>query len=329
MYNIDMEDTKICKKCNSEYPIIFFNRDLSRKDGLFPWCNNCKKQSGIKSYHKNREKNHQKRKEWRENNKDIKRQMDKDYRGKLKARNISDIVVPKTKVCPKCLDIKQSKDYFKNSSSKDYLSTYCKDCTKDKTHTSYETHKEKRKISQKQYCEKNKEAVKKRKQDYYVKKNKEIKEYKKKWAHKNKDKIVKRQLEYRKNNREKLNLYHTNRKKEDIEYRVLCSLRIRLCQALHRNKKSDHTMNLIGCSTNELVKFIESHFSCGMSWENYGTGNGKWSIDHTRPCSSFDLSIPEQQEECFNYSNLRPMWNIDNFKKNSLYNGQYIRRKKQ
>jgi hypothetical protein len=45
-----------------------------------------------------------------------------------------------------------------------------------------------------------------------------------------------------------------------------------------------------------------------MSFDNYG----EWEIDHIRPCSSFDLSDPKQQEECFHYTNLQPLWKHDN-----------------
>ncbi len=57
-----------------------------------------------------------------------------------------------------------------------------------------------------------------------------------------------------------------------------------------------------------------------MSWENYGKGdNGRgmqeWHIDHIKPCASFDLSKPEQQKLCFNYTNLQPLWAEENMKK--------------
>ena len=41
----------------------------------------------------------------------------------------------------------------------------------------------------------------------------------------------------------------------------------------------------------------------------------KNNIDHIKPCFSFDLSIPSQQEECFHYSNQRPLWKTDNLKR--------------
>lgn len=50
-----------------------------------------------------------------------------------------------------------------------------------------------------------------------------------------------------------------------------------------------------------------------MSWENYGIRG--WHIDHIKPCASFDLSIIEEQKECFHYTNLQPLWWHENLAK--------------
>ena len=70
-------------------------------------------------------------------------------------------------------------------------------------------------------------------------------------------------------------------------------------------------MELIGCSISDLVKHLENQFIEGMSWKNYG----KWHIDHIRPCASFNLLNEDEQRACFHYSNLQPLWAIDNLKK--------------
>lgn len=80
-------------------------------------------------------------------------------------------------------------------------------------------------------------------------------------------------------------------------------------------------MKLVGCSLEQLKKHLQSKFTKGMTWENYGTGwHGKgmkeWHIDHIRPCASFDLSKASEQKKCFNYSNLQPLWAKDNLSKN-------------
>jgi hypothetical protein len=71
------------------------------------------------------------------------------------------------------------------------------------------------------------------------------------------------------------------------------------------------TEELLGCTISFFIKHLEKHFRPGMSWENYG----KWHIDHIIPCAAFDLGDPSQQRQCFHYTNLRPLWAIQNLKK--------------
>lgn len=77
--------------------------------------------------------------------------------------------------------------------------------------------------------------------------------------------------------------------------------------------KACKTTRLIGCTVEELRHHLEAQFADGMSWDNYGR-NG-WHVDHIRPCASFDLTDPEQQRQCFHYTNLQPLWAADNIRK--------------
>ena len=54
---------------------------------------------------------------------------------------------------------------------------------------------------------------------------------------------------------------------------------------------------------------LESHFLPGMSWGN----RGLWHIDHTIPLASAETES-ELLRLC-HFSNTRPMWARDNFKK--------------
>jgi hypothetical protein len=76
------------------------------------------------------------------------------------------------------------------------------------------------------------------------------------------------------------------------------------------------------CSIDEFKKYIESLWSLGMSWDNYGFGNNKWNIDHIIPCSFFQYYIqdPVEQYMCFRWNNCQPMWQIDNLKKSDKIN---------
>jgi hypothetical protein len=112
--------------------------------------------------------------------------------------------------------------------------------------------------------------------------------------------------------------YKKDRRKNDPNFHIAETLRCRVRQALFRvgATKSDTTVELIGCSFAYLRGHLEAQFQHGMSWNNYGYGDDKWHIDHDRLIASFsDLTDPLQQRSCFHYSNLRPLWQPDNFSK--------------
>lgn len=142
----------------------------------------------------------------------------------------------------------------------------------------------------------------------------------------NKDERLAKQKIYVAANRERRN--HKSRewnkrnpeKRREIERkryeknRALCNLRSRMYKALKGYTKGASTLPLTGVESIEQLKaYIESKFQPGMSWDNYGL----WHIDHIKPCSAFDFSITEQQFECFHYTNLQPLWKLDNLKKGS------------
>jgi hypothetical protein len=102
--------------------------------------------------------------------------------------------------------------------------------------------------------------------------------------------------------------YKKHKKATDVNYRMRVNLSKRLYYALDRtNKKSASIIELLGCDIVFLRNHLESKFLPTMTWDNYGT---LWHIDHILPCVSFDLSCPEQQNKCFHYSNLQPLFAI-------------------
>jgi hypothetical protein len=137
------------------------------------------------------------------------------------------------------------------------------------------------------------------------------------WRLSHPDKVKARQDRWRAKNKAKLVAYQVeyNRQRFDTDplFRVATNLRKRIRDAIKRGIKSDKTMNLLGCSLEELKRHIENLWQPGMSWENYGMYG--WHIDHVKPCAVFDLSDPEQQRACFHWSNLQPLWAGDNIRK--------------
>ena len=123
-------------------------------------------------------------------------------------------------------------------------------------------------------------------------------------------------LEYKRNswrkNKRKYLEYAKKRRLSNPSSKIASNMRSRMWHVLKGASKSKPTMELLGCSIDRLWIHLESQFVDGMTRENYG----EWHVDHIIPCSFFDLTDPEQQKECFHYTNLQPLWAIDNLIKN-------------
>jgi hypothetical protein len=74
-------------------------------------------------------------------------------------------------------------------------------------------------------------------------------------------------------------------------------------------------MRFVGCSVLQLIAHLESQFSEGMTWQNYGREG--WHVDHFFPVAKADLADPAHLRAAFNWRNCRPMWGADNFKKSA------------
>lgn len=116
-----------------------------------------------------------------------------------------------------------------------------------------------------------------------------------------------------------------NRIKKSRELRAIQKIKINLRHRLKKiiktiQKKTKITIckrsEMLGCSATDFKRHIESQFKTGMSWENYGK---EWHIDHIRPCVAFDLNKVEEQIKMNNYTNLQPLWAIENMMKGDTY----------
>ena len=105
---------------------------------------------------------------------------------------------------------------------------------------------------------------------------------------------------------------YRERKKDDPNWLLRKNLAGRVREAVKKqySEKAYKSMELIGCTIQELREHLESQFTEGMTWENMGRGG--WHIDHIIPCAFFDLTKPSHQKVCFNWQNLQPLWESDN-----------------
>lgn len=141
--------------------------------------------------------------------------------------------------------------------------------------------KEKRRISNKKYREKNKEK---------------IKQMKKEWRERNKDKVK----GYRKNTREK-----------DPLFRVKRSVRRAINKHVKKRgyTKKAKSFKILGCPFDVFKQHIERQFQKGMTWDNYGD----WHLDHIIPMAS--ATTEEEVLKLNHYTNFQPLWAEDNLKK--------------
>lgn len=107
--------------------------------------------------------------------------------------------------------------------------------------------------------------------------------------------------------------YMRRMRRTNLAFKIASNLRARVKAAIQGRAKAAHTLDLLGCTVEELRAHLEAQFKPDMTWENYGRYG--WHIDHIRPCASFDLTDPDQQRTCFHYSNLQPLWATENHSK--------------
>jgi hypothetical protein len=206
-----------------------------------------------------------------------------------------------TKVCTKCNEEKENAEFPFRTDRQKYR-TWCKICEVERV---------------RKYTSENKELVKVSQAAKYQKHKEKYHATQKEWIQKN----LERHREYRR-------VYMGDRYKNDINFRLANALRSRVRGAFKSGggKKTVLTMDLIGCTIEELWIHLESRFTEGMTRENYGrpTEGPGWEIDHIRPCISFNLEDPEEQKKCFHWTNLQPLWAIDNMKKGAKWDDDEV-----
>jgi hypothetical protein len=280
-------ETKKCSKCGQVKEIINFSKNNKTKDKLHCSCKECDKEK----HHKNRERNILNMRNYKKNN----------------SEKLNEYYL-------------KNKENYKNyrESNKDLIKIYMKDYyisnqskRKEYNEKNSEIFKEKRK----EYNEKNSDLLKKKRKEYYFKNKEKISEYNKNYRKNNIDKELIRVKNYYENNKkdiinkstirslEKRRNYPIERLKHNVRNRV------REFLSYKNIKKTSKTFEIVGCTPQELKIYIEQKFVDGMDWDN----QGKWHIDHIVPLSS-GTNEEEIYKLCY-FTNLQPLWAIDNIKK--------------
>jgi hypothetical protein len=199
------------------------------------------------------------------------------------------------KTCSKCEIEKPVELFSKNKTSKDGYASYCIEC--------YDLHfvkpkHEERKSYWREHYQDNSEKRKKDAREYFEENKEKIREYKKDYYESNKE-VIKAKVKKR----------HYDRRENDELYDLICHMRVVVYRYI--KNKSKRTMDIIGCSPEELRSHIESLWQPDMTWDNH-THDG-WHIDHIKPLSS--ATTEEEIYMLNHYTNLQPLWAADNLRK--------------
>lgn len=194
------------------------------------------------------------------------------------------------KFCYECSSIKKIIEFGKNKSTFSGLQAICKECKVKKDLSYRNMLKDKGTYKKSKQDEYNKNIEKYR--DYSIKYNKEKRDYK---------------LEYQ----------TTLKLREKNPLRKLANaVRNRLLSGLkYRNfKKSSPSIKILGADWVTIEAHISKQFLKNMSWSNHG----EWHIDHVIPLAS--ATTEDEFFKLCHYSNLQPLWKLDNLKKGTKLN---------
>lgn len=226
------------------------------------------------------------------------------------------------RTCNRCAEF-QAWDYFwKDNREASGYGACCKKCANNDRNSS----RAKKKVPIVPKSKKppvDPEILKQRKKEYGIKyreANREhMKVYFKTRYSENREKFREYQLDRQQKgcHKFKVNKRRRERLQQDDFFRFKTALRNRLRLGFKTRglSKTRRTIEYIGMSYCELRAYIEDKFLPGMAWDNYGAGEGKWSLDHILP-----LNLANTQEDLLklcHYTNLQPLWSIDNIIKGS------------
>jgi hypothetical protein len=124
--------------------------------------------------------------------------------------------------------------------------------------------------------------------------------------------------ENRQKRRDYVRTYKAERRKVDPSFKLHESLRKRIWKCLEN--KSNSSKEYLGCDIDFYKNWIEYTMEEDMTWENYGT---LWNIDHVIPISNFDVENNEEAFKAFNWKNTCARYSAENFSKKNKINEEH------
>ena len=314
---------KLCKKCGINKPLTEFYKDNHLKDGFTNSCKNCIyskkeklllpikicKKCGIEKILDDFPTDRQLLGSKMNTCKLCFYNYQKNKRLKIKIEKIKNGEI-KIKICNICKDKLRIGKFNKSNLTEDGYLNNCKFCSKKIKEIENKKHQTEY-FGLKKMCNK----CKKEKDINLFHKCKKIKD-----GHFSECIDCKRNTALEYNN----NFYKkgiSKKRQWDNEERKLLTklkrkIRTGICNLLKSKgfTKNSHTLDILGCSIEELKFHLESKFEPWMNWGNHGLYNGGfnygWDIDHIIPVSSGKTE--EELLKLNHFTNLQPLCSIIN-----------------
>lgn len=178
-----------------------------------------------------------------------------------------------------------------------------------------ESHKEEIKTSHKAWRDQNREHLNEQARERYKENPQSFKERKDRYIASHQEQFKESNRRYKQENKQKIADYERNRRQKDPIHRFrssfICLIRGYLRKKGYKGSKT--TWEIVGCDFDTFLTYISNQFEEGMTLETYGHDKGCWNIDHIVPISTAETD--EDLERLNHYTNLRPMWASENYKK--------------
>ena len=205
----------------------------------------------------------------------------------------------------------------------------CKPCRDEYCKEYNKQYKEKNKEALKEYRfnyrNSNKELLKEQSDNYYSLNQEILKEKSKDFRKNNKEEVKEFKKIFYQKNKSKINLSVKLRRDNDPLFKLSSNLRSLIRKSLREKgyTKKSKTYKILGCSFKDFKDYIENQFEPWMDWNNHGIYTGDysvtWQYDHIIPIS--EAKTEEELIKLNHYTNFQPLCSRKNLEKsNEIFN---------
>ncbi len=238
------------------------------------------------------------------------------------------------KKCNTCEIEKPYSDFTKEKLAKDGHKNKCKSCIAKASKEKYAANPEARREYESKWRAENVDKCTAKTKRWREKNPEQFSEYRKKYYKENKEKIseyskatyAKYKEQYKALNRKYHKTNHAalmQKRKERVEASPLLQFKERIrCLVKNsfyrlKHNKTKRVSEVIGADWETVKAHFVSQFKDGMTWESFIAG--EIHVDHIQPLAS--AKSEEELIALCHYTNLQPLWCLDNLSKGATFEG--------